>query len=1234
MKRKKIYLPFILFLLFLGAAYFIRYAYLKDPDYNKKTIEFARTLQKKEAQLNTLMVRAMSEIKAEKNFVKFKNAGYYEEEYINNELAIIVSRNDTVLYWSTNSIPVEDIAVDTLYISEIFHLSNGWYEIRENRYKEYLVRGAILIKREFRYQNDYLKNEFQKDFNIPDNSEIQLFEGEYNIFSSEGYLMCSILYKGTKVFHNIFEHVSFVSFILAYIFFISFLIISLKTATSKVKLQSLWLLVICFFAILFRYLCFKFHFPEFIYNFDAFGPKYYANSTLLPSLGDLLLNIITVFLVSVFLFINFRTHKKLRVIRHYLLRGLLSVGLLVIVSILFLETFNIIKGLIINSSLVFDLNNIFSFDFYSIIGLVIVSFILLSFFLLAFILVESAFTLSNKKTFHYFLHCGISSILVCGLNWYFNLLEWYYLGFVFALIISIGFYLNKDKVRFTIQAIAFYIVLFSLFSTYCFYEYNTYKEKEKRKLIASQLSVEQDPIAEYLFDNVEQKILEDTTIQQIINSNAEDKEILITDIVQKNYLNGYWSKYNFMVIICQPGQRLNVKPDNINTDCDSFFQKMITGMGTATMNQDLFFLNDGSGRNSYLAKIPFYQNSTDSIPSSFMYLELDSKFLDRELGYPELLIDKDIKINRDLYNYSYAKYNDNQLLLQYGKFYYSLDASSYNLDDKTEFSFFEKDGYDHLFYRINAVNSLIISKKTESLLYIIAPFSYLFIFYCLSVLVFLFVLHFPMKKKEININFKTRIQISMVSVLVVSFVIIGISTLYYIIALYDKKNLDSISEKAHSVLIEIEGKLGDVERVTPEMKEDVADILTKFSNIFFTDINLYTPGGMLIASSRPQVFDEGMISRKMDTKAFHKLSSDKNTLYIHEENIGKLNYISAYVPFRNNNNELIGYINLPYFAKQSELKKEISTFLITFININVILTALAIIIALLVSNYITRPMKLIKDKLSQIKLGRKNEKIGWVRDDEIGGLISEYNRMIDELTESAELLAKSERESAWREMAKQVAHEIKNPLTPMKLGIQYLKKSWEDKTPDWDLRLEKFTKTMIEQIESLSRIASEFSDFAKMPRVNNENIDLKNLIESAVILYQDNKQTIELTSSKDIPYIIYADKTQLLRVFNNLIKNAIQAIQDIEYGKVVIEIRENSDHILILFSDNGIGISEAQKEKIFSPNFTTKSGGMGLGLAMVKNIIESYNGKIWFESEKGKGTTFFVSMPKADNSTD
>ena len=1213
-------------MLFASAAYFISLKNSKEPNYQSKVNKFSKTLHEKEALLNTILEKAISDLKTNNPKSLNLDSKYFEEKFKKNDVAIVVSNKDSITYWSTNSVPVEDIIVDTLNISEIFHLSNGWYEVREKKYNDFLVRGAILIKQEYNYQNDYLNTAFQKDFSLPANCEIQLTEGENNVFSSEGYLLCSLLFKSNISDQDNADHIAFTFFILSYIFFISFLILSLKKFTNNLS----YLFITSIFILGIKYILFEFKIPGFIYSLDVFSPKYYASSSFFPTLGDLLLNIISLFFISIIIFNYFRNYHKRILTSSKVLKIIIPLILLFIIPVLFAGVYFVIKGLILNSNLIFDLNNVLGINFYSVIGLITISFALLSFFLLAYILTEISFIICDKILSKFSLIFILSLCFFCIFNLTFHWIEWYYILTTLILIPVIGLYLKKDNHNFTLQAVITYVIIFSLFTTYCFFEYNTYKEKEKRKLLAVQLSVAQDPIAEYMFGDVENKIKTDTSIQNIINSNSENKEEQVTGIIKKNYMNGFWSKYNFLVVVCDPGELLDVKPDNIRTNCDTFFQNMINNIGIATMTKNFYFLNNGSGNNSYLAKIPYYLKVNDTIPTSYLYLELDLKFIDKDLGYPELLINKDIKINKELYNYSYVKYKNNQLVLQYGKFYYNLNPSNYNVSND-EYTFFEKGGYDHLLYKMDSSDVIIISKKSETALYVIAPFSYIFIFYCLSVFVFLSLLNFPLKGKVININFKTRIQLSMVFVLIVSFIIIGATTLYYIINLYDKKNVDNISEKTHSVLTEIESKLGNVKRITPDMKENIEDILTRFQNIFFTDINIYSPGGILIASSCPQVFDEGMMSRKMDSKAFNELSTENKTLYIHEENIGKLNYISAYVPFRNNNNELIGYINLPYFAKQSELKKELSTFFIAFININVLLIALAVIIALLVANYITRPMKLIKDKLGQLKLGRKNEKIDWVRNDEIGGLINDYNRMIDELTESAELLAKSERESAWREMAKQIAHEIKNPLTPMKLNIQLLKKSWDDKTPDWESRFEKFSKIMIEQIDSLSKIASEFSDFAKMPKANNEIIDIVSIIENTVVLYQENKQTINFINHENSQCFIFADRTQILRVFNNLVKNAVQAISDNESGKIDINISKENDNFIIKISDNGIGILDEQKEKIFSPNFTTKTGGMGLGLAMVKSIVESYKGKIWFESKRGEGTTFFVTLPVSEN---
>ncbi|MFH0866473.1 MAG: ATP-binding protein [Bacteroidota bacterium] len=1228
MKNFRTYFFLILFILFGALTLYLKIVKEKKADNKKKADYFSEVLHNKETLLNTLFDKALEYIKDTSGKISF-DYEYFRDFYDENEIALIISQNDSAIFWSTNSVPVEDIRVDTLPVSQIVQLSNGWYEIKEKRYNDFLIRGAILLKNEYRYQNDYLVNGFQKDFNITGECNIEMVEGEYNIFSVDGNLLCSLVFMKTKDFPAGLEFLMFLSFILAYISFISFLILFLQNIFREFskKNKIIWALIITVLICAVRYFSFAHKFPAFIYSLDAFSPKYYANSLFLPSLGDLFLHVSTFFLLVVFLFRSLR-NVGFKGIKNKFTGSFISYLILCFVILFFFEIFEIFKGLIINSNLIFDLNNIFGLEFYSISGFLLIAILLLSFFLIAYYLSELSYLIINRSRIIFFISLSASVITSGIINYCYFQIGWIYFILITAILAFIGYYLKKENLRFSVQAVSVYLVLISFLSTYCYYEYSTYKEREKRKLLASQLSIDQDPIAEFLYEKLESNIKQDTLIKKILLE-PEPDESMISGIITKNYFNGYWAKYNFQLTVCQPGQILLIKPNDISADCDSFFNDMVQSVGQPTTTQDLFFLDLGTGRNTYISKIAFYGDDNDSIAVVNGYLYIYSKFVPKELGYPELLIDKEIKINRDLYNYSYVKYKNKELVLQSGKYYYGLSLDNYKLTDN-EYTFFEREGYDHLYYKPDAETGIIISKKSESLLYIVAPFSYIFVFYCLCVFLFLLLLHFPLKRKEINLNFKTRVQISMVSVLTLSFIIIGLTTLYYIINIYNKKNFDNISEKAHSVLIEMENKIGGLSMVTPDTKEYVAELLTKFSNVFFTDINFYTPDGMLVASSRPQVFDEGMISKRMDSKAFIELSKNKNTFYIHDEKIGNLKYLSAYVPFRNNDNMLTGYLNLPYFAKQSELKKEISTFFTAFINIIVMLTALAVIMALLVANYITRPLKFIMEKMGQIKLGGRNEKIEWKRKDEIGSLINEYNRMIDELSKSAELLAKSERESAWREMAKQIAHEIKNPLTPMRLNVQQLQKSWDDKSPDWDKRLDNFTQIMIEQIESLNKIASEFSDFAKMPKAVNEDTDLVQLIENAVLLYDDYKIPINFYKPGNVKCNIFIDKSQIIRVLNNLIKNSVQAVQE-KNGIISIKLTENKESYIIEIADNGIGIPEEQKSKIFSPNFTTKTGGTGLGLAMVKSIVESYNGKIWFESNKNIGTAFYVELPKTDN---
>ena len=435
-------------------------------------------------------------------------------------------------------------------------------------------------------------------------------------------------------------------------------------------------------------------------------------------------------------------------------------------------------------------------------------------------------------------------------------------------------------------------------------------------------------------------------------------------------------------------------------------------------------------------------------------------------------------------------------------------------------------------------------------------------------------------------------------------------------------------EKAHSVLIELEHKLQDIDTSSQDQREYLESLLIKFSEVFFTDINLYDLEGKLLATSRPQLFDSELLSQRINPIAFYNLGSMKSSLFLHKEYIGLQEFYSVYIPFRSIDNQTVAYLNLPYFAKQHELEEEISGFLVAYLNIYMFLILLTLSLTIIISNYLSKPLKLLREKIHHMRLEMPNEKIEWNKNDEIGALILEYNRMVEELSESAKKLARSQRESAWREMAQQIAHEIKNPLTPMKLNIQYLEKAWIEGGEDFDNKLQKITKNLTEQIDSLSNIASQFSSFATSDQIKAEAIAVKPLLVSAIDLFSSHKYIRFETHLPEEEVFIYADRNQFIRILNNLLKNAIQSIAEQDEGEIQISLTVQDKTVEIQISDNGCGISEKEKSHIFEPRFTTKTGGMGLGLALVKKMTENAQGNIRFESNVNIGTLFILQFPK------
>lgn len=1219
---KKTYKFFLQYFIILALASFCFAipGFLKDskickPDHKTLTQRIQSVTREKQAGLNNYLKK----FKKDYYNRSAELIGQYNQNLYNKEgFAFYVYNKDSLEFWSINTIPIDQ---QPLYSDHgAIKLKNGWYLSQKEAFGKMTFIGLYLVKRSYKYSNKYLQNDFEHSFPKDIQCRLSKNKGKHFIKGKEGNFLFSIQYPEDE---NINVNQSLKYFI--YFLFLTgtiLLIVFLYKTRNKLAekynrnyINALFILII----ILLRYLSFVFEFPQLVYDSKIFQPVYYATSDYLPSLGDFIVNVVLAFYISLFIFKWLKNRLSLKT-RSVLLNSFIATILLTLIFVLSSYCLDLFEGLVLNSNIVFSIDNIFSLDILSFLGFFSMALIIFSHFLLSYILVQIASNLFNR-----YLGLLISFVIALGIFLLLDVLYFreniIYLVPFFVVTGLLIYRVFQEKNVFTFPLIAFYIFIYTIFSTIALNSLKDYKEKEYRKILAYDLSSEKDPIAESIFLEIEQQVKKDEYLKQLLKDYPGKQEEINKQI--ERHFKGYWYKYDVFITLCTENESLIIKPSYIETNCFDFFEEMIKDDGQHTMSGNLYYLDNNTGRNSYLAVFKM-RNDTLELPAIF--IELNSKYAPKDLGYPELLIDERTMKPGQFTDYSYAKYEQGELYTNYGKYFYSLNLKK-ELKEGSE-TFFDRNGYNHLLYKPDDDTTIIISKKNESLLSIISPFSYLFIIHTLIVfLVISIVMKIP-GKINFQMNLKARIQSSIVIILLLSFMIIGMGSVLYIINIYEKKNFTQISEKMHSILIELEHKLSHEEELTPEMSEYLTDLLIKFQNVFFTDINIYDLDGDLLASSRPKVFTEGLTSTKMNAEAFHRMNDRKQFLYLHEEKIGNLEYLSAYVPFRNNRNKHIAYLNLPYFAKQNELQEEIASFMVTFINIYLLLIAISLVIAVLISSHITKPLQLIREKLGRVIYGRSNEKIQWKRNDEIGKLINEYNRMVDELENSAKLLAKSERESAWREMAKQVAHEIKNPLTPMKLNIQYLYKAWKDKAPDWEDRLKTFTNSLIEQIDTLSKIATEFSDFAKMPITHKNKVDIVPLIKNVVDLYNDKENVvIEIENKAGTQLLIYADREQLLRVFNNLITNSLQAkrpnIKCVIY--IIIEKEQNFCKISII--DNGKGIPGNQQEKIFSPSFTTKSSGMGLGLAMVKNIVEITGGRIEFESDVNVGTSFYIWLP-------
>lgn len=403
------------------------------------------------------------------------------------------------------------------------------------------------------------------------------------------------------------------------------------------------------------------------------------------------------------------------------------------------------------------------------------------------------------------------------------------------------------------------------------------------------------------------------------------------------------------------------------------------------------------------------------------------------------------------------------------------------------------------------------------------------------------------------------------------------------------------------------------------------DKIHELADIHSLQINLYDLNGKLLKSSKAS-FAVDSIAPPIPKYILGLIQSSVNKRYVELKTLNGVKYRTSYSEIKDDHFKPLGILNLPYIEDDGYYERELTNFLIKLSQVYTFMMALSFIIAYFLSSYITRSIKAISEKIEETQFKKGNQKIALeATSKEIDLLIQAYNTMVDKLEESALKLAQSEREQAWREMAKQVAHEIKNPLTPMRLTVQSFHRKFDPNDPNIKQKLEDYSETLLQQIDTMSSVANAFSNFASMPAQQNEMLNVVNVVRLALDIF--NEDFIVFDADPEV-IITKMDRAQLIRVITNLVKNAIQAIpENKEQPLVKVKVSQEQGFAKISVKDNGIGIKEENRHRVFEPKFTTKTSGMGLGLGIIKNIVENYNGSITFESTMQAGTEFIVRLP-------
>ncbi len=1196
-----------------------------EEDYQNKEKEFAKFVSDEE-----LVKNIFEEQKDQKSVERMTKLPFYVFAY----------KNGTITFWNNNKV-LADCGLPTPAKDGSLYYNDRGVFIRRCVRPTFLEEDELLvilypIVKHYPFENNYLKPRFDAAEYIPLNTRVisRKVDGSLAIQNLSGKELFYINFYTDTVpaptpSNTLIGFI--IAAVIASILWLQLIIISLTR--RKNYWVGLWLTIGIVLAI--RVSNYVFGLPFNIESLELFNPQLYASSSFLKSLGDLLLNALCFLWIVIFMVRHIPTHLISTLSDNKLYKAVLGVLVTAVLLVYCFVFINIISTLVIDSRISFDVSHFYTISVYTIVGLFTIGIITSASILLVYFFNCQLTHLIDYKWAKYLLVAviGIIFILVSDKNvtgtTSYMLLAWLLLFIILLDVRKLTMVSDLFSPR-----MIFWAAFICAFCTAILQYFNYLKERDTRLHFAEQVVQQRDDLTEYTFSNIAENIQKDPVVISFLKRPRSKTRWALNERFEALYLGGQLNKYNANVLLFDTLGRSLYNDDTLSYRTLTYQ----TNNSLPTLYPSLYYKEYAQDGHYYLGKIPVDMAINDSTRQKlgYVFIDLAVKESTGETIYPELLQPGNVKNDGNQEGYSYGVYINGKLITQTNDH----NFPPYLRDTiTTNYKYTEWRSSSELRYRADDTKTVIVIRYHRMWLESITLFSYLFgMLMAIAILMAVYKGYFTYflgvrQRKFMNLTLRRRIHLSMLGIVFISFIIIGLITITFFTYQYKQSN-----NRKQEVVLQL------VEKATMEYlrgkealdstatfdkivaNQDFKYFITNLANTQNIDVNLYYASGVLGVTSQSNIYDKALFARIMHPMAYHNLYQDARQFLVEDERIGRLSYLSCYTPLRNEKGNVLGYVNVPFFSSQKELNFQISGILVALINLYAFVFLISGILTLFITRWLTRTLNVVISRFEKFSLS-ENELIDWPYDDEIGLLIKEYNKMVRKVENHAKLLAQSEREGAWREMARQVAHEIKNPLTPMKLNIQYLQKALKNKYDNVNELATKVSDSLIEQIDNLSYIASEFSNFAKMPEAKPEQLELNDLIKKTIQLYDKREEMSVGFHETDELIQVFVDKSQLLRILNNLLENAVQAIPEGRDGEIDVMLAKEDGTAMITITDNGSGIDEDVQGKIFQPYFTTKTSGTGLGLAMTKKIIEFWGGSIWFDTQLNVGTTFYIKLP-------